>query len=171
MKKALFLLALGFAFFTCTKEPVNVALNDQPGTEAAGDRDQQACSPRCYIRVDSINWPPTFNSSDTYRVIDGFGNQVWYGNIGSSLCGIQNIMMGQWYPVTIQAAQQYRLEYSYKYPCPTLHAGSSKVSIKTSGGQVTTFWLNAGSTPQTNPALANFYRVGCVIQKGTLDPW
>ena len=170
MKKILFLLAISFAFFTCTKEPVNVASCDQSGTEAASDRDLQACSSQCYIRVDSINWPPTFNSSDTYRVFNYQGSQVWYGNIGSALCAPQTMMMGQWYPVTIQAAQQYRLEYSYKVPCNTLHAGRSKVSIRTSGGQVTSFWLQTGSTPQTNPALANFYRVGCVIHKGTIDP-
>lgn len=171
MKKTLFLLALSFAFFTCTKEPVNVTSSDQSGTEAAGDRDQEACSSQCYIRVDSINWPPTFNSSDTYRVLNTQGNSIWYGNIASPLCGIQNIMMGQWYPVTIQASQQYWIEYSYKFPCATISAGRSKVSIKTSGGQVTSFWLNAGSTPQTNPALAPFYRVGCAIRKGTIDHW
>jgi hypothetical protein len=171
MKKTLFLLALSFAFFTCTKEPVNVTSSDQPGTEAASDRGPDACSSQCYIRVDSINWPPTFNSSDTYRVFDNLNSPIWYGNIGSALCAPQNIMMGQWYPLNIVEFQQYRLEYSYKFPCNVLHAGSSKVSIKTSGGQVTSFWLHAGSTPQTNPAQAPFYRAGCAIRKGTISQW
>ena len=169
MKKTLFLLALGFAFFTCTKEPVTISSSEQSGTEAVGDRGPDACSSQCYIRVDSINWPPTFNSSDTYRVRNYLGNPIWYGNIASPLCGFQNIMMGQWYPLTIVESQQYMIEYSYKFPCAVLHPGSSKVSIKTSVGQVTSFWLTAGSTPQTNPTLAPFYRVGCSIRKGTID--
>jgi hypothetical protein len=169
MKKILFLLALSFAFFTCTKEPVNVTSSDQTGTEAADERDQQACGNLCYIKVDLINWPPTFNSSDTYRVLDGLGNQVWYGNIASSFCSVQNIMMGQWYPLALQNSKQYYIEYSYKFPCGILHTGTSNVSVKTSGGQVSSFSLNVGNTPQTNPALTPIYRIGCNIYQGVIE--
>lgn len=169
MKNIFLLFSLSFTFFTCTKENANVAPNERSGTETVSDRGHTSCNNQCAIRVDSINWPPTFNTSDTYRVLNQYGNTVWYGNIASELCGFQNIMMGQWYPLYLEELKQYWLEYSYKYPCANIHAGRSVVSIRSAIGQGTTFVLNVGNTPQTNPVLVPFYRFGCGIYKGQLE--